>query len=190
MLHSERFNRFTNRLLQGITLAYQGLALVIFLVIPFLAYNWLRLPFLGGFIEQTMMVNLVNPAEPEAWPLLDYVPELGYRVAQVAGVDTPRTSDLRSVLEGLSAGDTVPVQLLTPSIQVETHDITLHSFPARDQISFLYIPYLIGLVYLGVSLWIFGLRRTQTAGRAFALFASSVAIGSGALFDLFTTHVF
>lgn len=190
MFHSERFNRFTNRLLQGITLAYQGLALVIFLVIPFMAYNWLRLPFLGGFIEQTMMVNLVNPAEPQAWPLLDYIPELGYRLVQVAGVDTPRTSDLRSALEGLSAGDIVPVQLLAPSGQVETHDITLHSFPVRDQISYLYIPYLIGLVYLGVSLWIFGLRRTQTAGRAFALFASSVAIGSGALFDLFTTHVF
>ncbi|MEW6092701.1 MAG: GAF domain-containing protein [Chloroflexota bacterium] len=189
MFHSERLNRFTNRFLQIIVLVYQGLALVMFIIVPFLAYNWLRLPFLGGFIEQTMMVNLVNPAEPEAWPLLDYVPGLGYRVMQVAGVETPRTSDLRAVLSDLSAGVTVSVTLLAPSGQTETHEITLHTFPVRDQISYLYIPYLIGLVYLGVSLWIFGLRRAQTAGRAFALFASSVAVACGALFDLFTTHL-
>lgn len=188
MPQSERLNQILSRMLQVVVLVYQGAALVAFLFIPFLAYNWLRLPFLGGFIEQTMIVNQVTPSTPEAWPLLEFAPEFGYQVVQVDGTETFRAADLRAVLEGLSVGDTLAVQLRAPSGQVETHRVVLQSFPLDDQIAFLYVPYLIGLVYLGVSLWIFGLRRTEAAGRAFAVFAASVAVASASLFDLFTTH--
>ena len=188
MFHSERFNKTLNRILQIIVLAYQGSALIAFLVVPFLAARWLKQPFLGGFIEQTMIVNKVSPTNPEAWPLMQYAPEFGYQVTQVAGVDVHTEADLRAVLSEYAVGDVVPVQLNTPGGEIVTYDIPLQPFPLADQLAFLYIPYLIGFVYLGVSLWIFGLRRTETSGRAFALFATSVALASGALFDLFTTH--
>ena len=41
-----------------------------------------------------------------------------------------------------------------------------------------------------VSLWIFGLRRTEPAGRAFSIFTSSLAIVIGTLFNLYTSHHF
>ena len=41
-----------------------------------------------------------------------------------------------------------------------------------------------------VSLWIFGLRRTEPAGRAFSMLTTSLAIVIGALFDLYTSHYF
>ncbi|MBK8428733.1 MAG: hypothetical protein IPL27_23530 [Lewinellaceae bacterium] len=45
-------------------------------------------------------------------------------------------------------------------------------------------------VFLAVSLWIFGFRRNEAAGRAFSLFTSSLAIVTGAYFNLITTHEF
>ena len=45
-------------------------------------------------------------------------------------------------------------------------------------------------MFLGISLWIFGLRRTEAAGRAFSMMAASLAIVIGALFDLYTSHRF
>jgi len=45
-------------------------------------------------------------------------------------------------------------------------------------------------VFLVISLWIFGLRRTESAGRAFSIMTTSVAIVTGTLFDLYTSHQF
>lgn len=188
MSHSERSTPVYRRSLQVVVLLYQGLALLVFLVAPFLAASWLRLPFPGGFVEQTMIVNQVNPSERDAWPLLTRAPEFGYQLVEAAGTEVRSAAGLRSVLGRYALGDSIQVRLRTPSGSLDEFSITLHEFPARDRLTYLYIPFLIGLVYLGVSLWIFGLRRNEAAGRAFALFASSVAIGSGALFDLFTTH--
>lgn len=100
------------------------------------------------------------------------------------------TADLNAALQGLSAGDALEVQLRSPAGQLEKFLLELQSFPFNDQLSFFYVPYLIGLIYLGTGLWIFGLRRGEVPGRAFALLAASLAILSATLFDLFTTHFF
>jgi hypothetical protein len=86
MFHSERLNHIINRILQGIVLAYQGLALVIFVIIPFLADNWLRIPFIGAFVEQTLVFNGVGPGGfDDAWYLFQKV-ELGDRLVEITGL--------------------------------------------------------------------------------------------------------
>ncbi|PWH13337.1 MAG: hypothetical protein DDG60_10430, partial [Anaerolineae bacterium] len=72
--------------------------------------------------------------------------------------------------------------------EIFTFDVKLSRFSLTDQARFFYIPYLVGLVYLGASLWIFGLRRTETAGRAFSMMSSSVAIATAGLLSVYTTH--
>jgi hypothetical protein len=70
MFHSERSNQILNRTLQIIVLIYQGAALIVFAIIPFLAINWLRTPFIGAFVEQTMVFNGVGQESPaETWGL-------------------------------------------------------------------------------------------------------------------------
>jgi len=64
----------------------------------------------------------------------------------------------------------------------------LNAFPSEDQTSYFVIPSFLSLFFLVISLLIFGMRRTEAADRAFALFASSLSIVTGSLFDLFTTH--
>ncbi|MDW8226959.1 MAG: GAF domain-containing protein [Anaerolineales bacterium] len=187
-----RFLSFFQRLSQVtyiIVLIYQLVVLAAFLIIPILAYHWLRLPFLGAFVEQTLVVNQVTPSEPDAWPLLKHVPDFGYRVVELDGIPLDSSFALSARLRNYRVGETVQVVLESPNGERQTHPIVLQSFPLRDQVSFLYIPYFMGLIYLGIGLWVFNLRRGEPAGRAFALFSASVALASGALFDLFTTHV-
>jgi signal transduction histidine kinase/putative methionine-R-sulfoxide reductase with GAF domain len=190
MFHSERLNRLSNRILQGIVLVYQGLALVIFVVIPFLADNWLRTPFIGAFVEQTLVFNGVGAGRDDpAWDLFQKV-ELGDQLVQVDGTNIRSTSNLVAVLRQHAVGDSFPVTVQAPDGLQRSISITLHSFPATDRLLYLFIPYAVGLIFLAISLWIFGLRRNESAGRSFAMFASSVAIASAALFDLYTSHVF
>ena len=47
----------------------------------------------------------------------------------------------------------------------------------------LIIPYVTGLIYLASSLWVLGFRRTDASRRAFAVFATSMAIAIVGLFD-------
>ncbi len=190
-MQSERLNRIVNRILQIVVLAYQGIALAAFLVIPFLASQWLRTPFLGAFIEQTMLFNGVGQQQPaESWSLfLDKDLTLKYQVVQVAGMDVTSESEIRAALQGYAPGDTVDVTVRSiENGEMKSISVVLHDFPASARTLYLTLPYIVGFIFLVTSLWTFGLRRTEPAGRAFALFASSVAIGCAALFDLYTTH--
>lgn len=184
------FTQWSRQATQIAVLIYQTVILAAFLIIPILAYQWIRLPFLGAFIEQTLVVNQVTPSDQSAWPLLQRIPDFGYRLVEIDGRPLTRSTFLLAFLRNYSVGDTVQVTLESPTGERETHAIVLQSFSLRDQIAFLYVPYLIGLIYLVIGLWVFNLRRGEPAGRAFALFTSSVALASAALFDLFTTHVF
>ena len=74
--------------------------------------------------------------------------------------------------------------------ELRTVDVTLESFSSPDRVAFFVIPAVLSLVFLGLSLWIFGLRRTESAGRAFSMMTTSVAIVIGALYDLYSFHYF
>ena len=50
--------------MQTIVLVYQVLAAVVFVVSLFSAYGWLKNPFIGGFFEQTMVLNELVTREP------------------------------------------------------------------------------------------------------------------------------
>src|SRR5258706_10110437 len=45
------------------------LTLIIYLLAtPALAFRWLRQPFLGGFVEQTLVFNNVGATDTQPWP--------------------------------------------------------------------------------------------------------------------------
>lgn len=59
-----------------------------------------------------------------------------------------------------------------------------YSIPAPTQISMFYLPYLLGWVYLTSAFLITSLRRTEDAGRAFSILASSLALLPGSISGL------
>jgi signal transduction histidine kinase len=186
MVQSRSYSGLLNRLLQIIVLGYQALAVAVLIATLSLASNWLRQPFLGAFVEHTLVFNGVGPKEKPGWELLNRGYTFGNQLVAVNGQNVSNAADIHTALESATVGETIPVTIRTPQGEVKTEDVTLTAFP--DRWTYLYLPSLLSLGYLVISLWIFGLRRSESAGRAFALLVSSMAIVSGALFDLYTTH--
>ncbi|MGZ9224631.1 MAG: hypothetical protein ACXW4M_03645, partial [Anaerolineales bacterium] len=46
-----------SKIVQSVVLVYQGIAAVICILSLFFAYSWLKNPFIGGFFEQTLVLN-------------------------------------------------------------------------------------------------------------------------------------
>ncbi len=188
MTSSQQFQTVLNRILQGIVLVYQAIAVMVLIAGLFFAYGWLKAPFIGGFFEHTMVLNGSDASEEgQHWAMYEQGFILGDQLVSVDGKQITSSNDLANVLKTHLVGDTVQVELRTSNGIVQK-TITLSKFPPADQVAYFLLPVFLSLVFLIVSLWIFGLRRTEPAGRAFSVFTSSLAIVMGSLFDLYTSH--
>ena len=191
MNQPNRFDAITNTIMQTIVLVYQVLAAVVFVVSLLSAYGWLKNPFIGGFFEQTMVLNESVTREPgQEWALQEAGFRLGDQLVSVASLPISNASDLLAALETLRVGQTVPVVMRLVDGEIRQANITLDALAPVDQLSYFVIPAFLSLVFLLISLWIFGLRRTEPAGRAFSMLTTSMAIVIGGLFDLYTSHYF
>ncbi len=186
MVQSRPTSDLLNRFLQIIVLGYQVLAVITLVVTFFLAHTWLKQPFLGAFVEHTLVFNGVGPKGKPDWQLLNQGYTFGNQLIAVNGRNVSSAADIRAALESSAEGQIIPVVIRTPQGEMRTEKVRLTAFP--DRWTYLYLPTLLSLGYLVISLWIFGLRRSESTGRAFALLVSSMAIVSAALFDLYTTH--
>ncbi len=189
LISSDRPHALLNRGSQILVSAYQLLAVITFVVGLFLANNWMKVPFLGAFYEHTLVFNGIGPSgSGQAWDLYNQGARLGDQLISIDGTAVRSTADADAVLSRFFPGETIPVVIRNSAGQERTLNVTLHAFPDQDRTTYFIIPAIISLIFLAVGLWIFGMRRTEPAGRAFAIFASSLSIASGSLFDLYTTH--
>ena len=189
MTIANRSNTLLNQALQGVTFLYQLVAVATFITALFLANRWMSFPFIGAFYEHTMVFNGVVPTGSDpSWDLHNQGIKLGDQLVSVNGQAVHSTIEVQHILGGFQAGDQIPVIVRSSDGVQKTYSVTLHTFPLQDQITYYIIPISLSLVFLVLSIWIFAIRRRETAGRAFALFASSFSIGAGSLFDLYTTH--
>ena len=179
-----------DKLLELAVLGYQLIAVIAFILIPFFARNWWKTPFMGAFVEQTIGFNGVGPTRTEnnPWELFLSPVELGDHLLAFDGQNVNSAREINRVLSQYQVGDSVEVTYLDKTGQ-EAHVTTLlMDFPQTDKVKYFYFPYSIGLIYLLIGLWMARLRISESAGRAFIIFSASLALGSGALFDLYTTH--
>ncbi|MDX1412252.1 MAG: hypothetical protein R3351_08850, partial [Nitrospirales bacterium] len=188
---SERTQTVINRILQAIVLVYQGVAVVVFIATLTTAGEWLRAPFIGGFFEHTLVLNGSDTSEEgKSWQMYQKGFDVGDQLIAVDGVPVENSLQLKEILASHTVNDTIDVVIRTTDGAEKTAVIQLQEFSSADRTAYFIIPELLALVFLIVSLWIFGLRRTEPAGRAFSIFTSSLAIIVGGLFDLYTSHQF
>jgi signal transduction histidine kinase/putative methionine-R-sulfoxide reductase with GAF domain len=191
MFSSQRSQTVLNRVLQGIVLVYQAIAVVVFVAGLYFAYDWLKSPFIGGFFEHTLVLNGSDTSVGgQHWAMYEQGFKLGDQLVSVDDREVFSSNDLMDTLKPRLVGDIVLVEIRTSEGVLQKANITLRAFPTGDQIVYFILPSFLGLVFLVVSLWIFGLRRTEPAGRAFSVFTSSLAIVIGSLFNLYTSHTF
>jgi hypothetical protein len=191
MYPTKRFIEFSSKVTQYIVLGYQAVAVIVFIGGLYFSYGWLKNPFIGGFFEHTLVLNGSDSREPgRQWELYAQGFEVGDQLLSVDGKAITSSNDLKNVLASAFVGKTVPVEIRTTNGEIKTANVVLQSFSFADRVAYYILPTFLGLVFLVVSLWIFGLRRSEPAGRAFSLLTSSFAIVIGSLFELYTSHHF
>jgi len=178
------------------------LAVSMHIIAPALALRWASQPFIGAFVEPTLILNGTGPKE---WALIadDTADPNGAsypdRLISIGGIPVRSTADIDRALSRFSIGDTVPIVFgdssgppwgpYAPEIE-RTVEVQLIAFPANSLFGIFVVPYFVGLAYLLIGLWVFRLRRHEFTGRMFALFCASMAGMVGGIFDLYTTHAF
>jgi len=189
-LSFQRYQFLINQILQWLLVAYQATAVVVFMLGLFLANRWLQQPFIGAFYEHTLVFNGqgLSVATPE-WALRKQV-ALGDQIILVNGTPVKSAAEIQAVLQGLSLGDEIPLTVRKANGEQRAIKVILQPFSSASRATYFIIPTIMSAIFLAASLWIFGLRRSEPAGRAFSLFTSSLAIVTGAYFNISTTHEF
>ena len=197
--NSRPLAEWLDRISQYLVIIYQAIAVLAMIAIPFWALRFFQQPFIGIFVEHTLVTNGVGPdGNSNDWPLYNQGLRFGNQLVSLSILDA-NNSPLQTIqpkgfgqIEGFlkdhAPGEKIEVAFRSPDGLVRTFTVPLTRFLVSDQIRYFYLPYLVGLIYLAVSLWIFGLRGSETAGRAFSVLASSVALVVGGLLDLYTTN--
>jgi signal transduction histidine kinase len=187
----QRFNNvFVGQLLQWMVFAYQTLAIILFVVSIFLASKWMQRPFIGAFYEHTLVFNGTGPAEPsQEWGLAQNV-KLGDQLVAINASPVRSAREVQSALVSFFPGETLTLTVRSQDGQLRDVPTTLSTFSSSSRFSHFILPSILSFVFLVISLWIFGLRRNEPAGRAFSLFTSSLAIITGTYFNIATTHEF
>lgn len=191
MYPSQRFYEATNKATQWIVFGYQALAVGVFVGGLILSYSWLSNPFIGGFFEHTFILNGNDTREGgKHWALYRLGFKQGDQLVSVNETPVTNSNALKNILSSSVVSQTVSIEMRTSGGEVKPVTVTLESFSAADRVAYFILPMVLSLLFLIVSVWIFGLRRTESAGRAFTVFTSSLAIATGGLFDLYTSHYF
>jgi signal transduction histidine kinase len=188
---NQNANTLFNRSLQATVLLYQGVAIIVVGLSLYLAYGWLNKPFIGGFVENTLVLNNSDTTVDDAqWAMYAQGFTLGDQIVSVGGQPVSNSRELGAALDSFNTGQTVPVVIKTTEGELVTADIPLTSFPTSDWIAYYFVPAFISIIFLVTGWWIFGFRRTEPAGRAFSVLTSSLGIAIGTLINLYTTHQF
>lgn len=164
----------------AVTLIFMALA-------AFAAWRAAQIPFPGLFTEPTLVVNEVGD---QAWQ--GYAAGLHFPDHLVAlnGQPLENTTALMQALAQYAPGEVVTLTAQGEDGAMRDAQVRLETFPVTVLFSFFVLPYLLGLVYLGLGTWVFLARRREPAGQVFGLMCAAIALSLSLLFDVYTTHLF
>jgi class 3 adenylate cyclase len=161
------------------------LAVVVLVVAPLEGWRWFRTPFAGALIEPNHVVSLINGPN---W------------AAKQAGVEFP--DRLIAVDDQpLGPGDDLLPRLAGPNgrqvrltfeerFTGQTYTITITAQPPAlfDFASLFIVPYVVGLAFAGLGVWVYALRRHTRAGRIYLILSSALVWLTAGFLDMNTTH--
>lgn len=180
--------KMLGRLWKGVIFAYQAFAAIVLIWAFILSVRWVNEPFLGSFYEHSLVFTDTG-GETGAWAF-NQVVNSGDQLLGVNGVEVRTSRDVRNILGNFAPGENVTLTIRFKDEGVRDINVELQQFPEDGVSLFLLLPFLIGMVFLALSIWTFGLRRNESAGRAFIMFASSFSIVTSTILNLWTSHEF
>jgi hypothetical protein len=111
MNDSFHYNTVPSKVTQSIVLVYQALAVAVFIASLLIGYNWMQAPFIGGFFEQTLVLNGSDTREAgEHWALYEAGFNIGDQLVSVNSQSISNGRDLERTLRSLAVRQTVRCQ--------------------------------------------------------------------------------
>ena len=169
---------------QLVPLAVLLIALAALLLAPIEAIKWYRTPFVGALFEPNHIVSLIDGSH---WAAKDAGVDWPDRLIAVNGVALPAAADLAPLLS--AAGPLVNLTFerrYSPAplvVQVPVQRVSFYDFTRL----FL-VPYIVGLIFLGLGTWVYGARQRMRAGRGYLFFCSALAVASATFLDMNANH--
>jgi signal transduction histidine kinase len=161
--------------------------------IPSLTTGWLQRPFIGVFVERSLRINDIDSTTHTPFTGREAGLTSDDRIVSVEGVPVSTPAELYEQVSQFQVGD--PILFQAQQVEPESAPprdlkVRLMRLPLGDVFSRLMMPYLTGLIYLSIGLWVYRSRRDQASARVFLMMCASMALILGSVFDLWTTHVF
>jgi adenylate cyclase len=169
---------------QLVPLAILLVALAAVLIAPIEAIKWYQTPFVGALFEPNHVVSLIDGNN---WAAKDAGVDWPDRLIAVNSVALPAAADLAPLLN--TAGPTVNLTFerrnsrATFVVQVPVQRVSFYDFTRL----FL-VPYIVGLIFLGLGIWVYAARQLLRAGRGYLFFCSALAVASTAFLDMNANH--
>ncbi|HEX2618669.1 MAG TPA: hypothetical protein VHL11_00945, partial [Phototrophicaceae bacterium] len=185
------------RLQSGITLALGLITIAAFIIYLIAALNWRTQLFAGVMLNNAVVVNRAQSSGQNNWNGLKAGLQAGDKLLSINGTplsENPgdfatRRATLSQILSTLPPGEAA-VEYSQPDGTVQTVTYRINSgFPDRDFFVFFVIPYLSGLVVLGMGLGIAWFKYHQLEGLLAACVCFLMALFMGGIFDLGTTYL-
>ena len=172
------------------TLLYLVLCLLILMIQFFLADSWMKLPFIGGFLEKGLVFNEVTILnQPEGWPVYEAGVDESVQLIEVGGEGVFSPQALITTLSNYSVGETVELKTLSlTNGSEEVIKITLIDFSFEDRYVYFYLPFFVAIVFLLCSFWLLFSKKDTYNSRIFSFALASIAVVLGGAFDLYTTQ--
>jgi signal transduction histidine kinase/transcriptional regulator with GAF, ATPase, and Fis domain len=167
-------------LTQAGLLGYLFLALAAFVVMPYQAFQWMRNPYPGFLSGPGLFVLDV----PKTSPAYAQGLRVGDRILAVNEQPVSETAELAAALSGqkqVQIAASGPRGRLSLSLEPQP-------FPVTRNFDWIYVPLLVGVVYLASGVWTFAIRRSRLSGQILVLSTVSAAVLAGGLFDLYTSQ--
>lgn len=178
---------FLERTSRVMTLTAMAFAIVALIVTPLLAIAWSHQPFPGFLMEETLVVNEMGG---EGWTGRAAGIDYPQRLTRLGGHPVTTEAEVDAVLSSLSVGQAVSIFTLSPEGKTRLFPaVRLFTFPVVDLIRLFWVPYLVGLAYAAIGIWIYQLKGMSRPGRALAFFCFATSLSCTLFFDAASSHV-
>lgn len=131
---SPRTQTVMNRALQVVVLLYQAVAALVFVYALYLATDWLRNPFIGGFFEHTLVLNGSDTSEDgKMWAMYEQGFKVGDQLVAINGTPLSTSVQLKEILASRNVGEAVTVEIRTTDGTVKAVQIFLQELSSADR---------------------------------------------------------
>ena len=173
--------KWTSHILPLICVAVAVLMLVL---TPVWALEWYHTPFPGLLLEPNNVVSQINGPD---WPARLQGVGWSDRLVAINQTRVETSLQIQSVFKSLGFN---PVDLTFNRRNGSTYNLTvlLTKVAFQDVFSLFIVPYLVGLIFLGIALWAYRIRPDLRSTRAFVIFVAATAVLTTTFLDMNTSH--